>query len=134
MRLKTLIYVSKARAGLTDGDFNSIYQSARHLNALDGVTGVLVFNGCHFLQIIEGAETAIDALLERLLNDPRHSELRICDQRFVEERSFPNWSMEWVRTDQHFPQMCEKIDAILPETTSAAVRNQLLNIAEQIAA
>lgn len=134
MRLKTVIYVSKARADLADSDFNSIYQSARHLNALDGVTGVLVYNGRHFLQIIEGAESAIDELLERLRNDPRHSNIRICDQRFVEARSFPNWSMEWVRTDQHFPEMREKIDAMLPNTTSAAVRSRILNIAERIAA
>jgi hypothetical protein len=97
MDLTSLTYTSLARLDLQTSDLEDIQRSARELNALDGITGLLVFNGTHFLQIIEGAHDAIDDLLERLRRDPRHSGLEVRDERKVKERSFPDWSMELVR-------------------------------------
>lgn len=93
LRLKSLTYTSAARPDLEPGDIRAIHQTARHLNALDGVTGLLIYNGHQFLQIIEGDERAIDELLERLLADPRHSGLTVEVERFVEQREFPDWAM-----------------------------------------
>ena len=55
MHLTSLTYTSLARLDLQTSDLEDIHRSARELNALDGITGLLVFNGTHFLQIIEGA-------------------------------------------------------------------------------
>jgi len=66
LQLKTLTYTSRARLDLSAQDLADIHESARHLNALDGITGLLVFDGTRFLQIIEGSEEAIDDLVERL--------------------------------------------------------------------
>ena len=55
-----------ARLDLSEAELNDIRQTARHLNALDGVTGLLLFDGTRFLQIIGGGEAAIDILVERL--------------------------------------------------------------------
>ena len=54
LKLKTLTYTSRARLDLSSGDLADIHEAARHLNALDGITGLLVFDGVRFLQIIEG--------------------------------------------------------------------------------
>ena len=54
MALTSLTYTSLARLDLQSSDLEEIHRSARELNALDGITGLLVFNGTHFLQIIEG--------------------------------------------------------------------------------
>src|SRR5687767_14001416 len=94
LQLKTLTYTSRARLDLTDEDLGAIHQTARHLNALDGISGLLLFDGSRFLQIIEGAEDAIDNLVERLRMDRRHSAFEVRDERFVERRSSPDWSME----------------------------------------
>src|SRR6187549_11955 len=97
MDITSLTYTSLARLDLQTSDLEDIHRTARELNALDGITGLLVFNGTHFLQIIEGSETAISELVERLRKDPRHTGFEIRDQRKVETRSFPHWSMELVR-------------------------------------
>src|ERR1044071_5170484 len=97
MGLRSLTYTSLASLHLSVGDVEAIHRTARDLNAIDGVTGILVFNGTHFLQIIEGADAAIGDLLERLRRDPRHSGLEVRDDRVIDERSFPDWSMELVR-------------------------------------
>ena len=65
MKLKSLTYTSLARLDLNGDDLHAIHRSALNLNALDGITGLLVFNGTHFLQIVEGAEPAIDDLMGR---------------------------------------------------------------------
>src|SRR5918997_1989566 len=101
MSLKSLTYTSLARLDLEASDIEAIHRTARELNALDGITGLLIFNGTHFLQIIEGADAAIDELIERLRRDPRHGGLEVRDEWRIEQRSFPDWSMELahVRSD-----------------------------------
>lgn len=39
------------------------------------VTGILLFNGTEFFQVLEGEEEVIDALFCHISNDPRHTEI-----------------------------------------------------------
>ena len=64
MDLTSLTYTSLARLDLQTSDLKSS-TVGRELNALDGITGLLIFNGTHFLQIVEGTHEAIDDLIER---------------------------------------------------------------------
>ena len=132
MNLKSLSYTSLARLDLRAEDLNAIHRTARELNSLDGVTGLLVFNGTHFLQIIEGAAPAIDDLLARLRRDPRHSGLEVRDERVVEERSFPDWSMELARVNADYFEAREAIERRIPDTVPAEVRDRLLRMTELI--
>src|SRR5690242_14191370 len=95
MSLKSVTYTSLARLDLQAQDLEAIHRTAREVNALEGITGLLTFNGTHFLQIIEGAPDAIDDLVERLRRDPRHSGLEIRDQQMVDQRSFPTGRWSW---------------------------------------
>ena len=132
MLLKSLTYTSLARLDLTAADLEDIHRTARELNALDAISGLLVFNGTHFLQIIEGAESAIDNLVERLRRDPRHSGLEIRDQRMVEERSFPGWSMELVRVSASYFEARDSIAGRLPPGVAPEVRERLARMTELI--
>lgn len=134
MRLKTLTYTSRARLDLTDGELNDIHQTARHLNALDGVTGLLLFDGARFLQIIEGAEAAIDNLVERLRLDPRHSAFEVRDERYVERRSFCDWSMELVRVSAGYAAARDEVATILPADVAGPVRDLILRMSGEMAA
>lgn len=133
MRLKTLTYTSRARLDLGDTDLSDILQAARHLNALDGVTGLLLFDGSRFLQIIEGAEEAIDNLVERLRRDPRHSALEVRDERFVDQRSFPDWSMELLRVSAGFKAARDETASILPGDVTAPVRDLIFRMSGELA-
>ncbi|HEU0100197.1 MAG TPA: BLUF domain-containing protein [Allosphingosinicella sp.] len=133
MRLKTLTYTSRARLDLGDGDLSAIHQTARHLNALDGVTGLLLFDGSRFLQIVEGSEEAIDNLVGRLRMDPRHSAFEIRDERFVDRRSFPDWSMELLRVSAGYASATQEVETILPEGVAEPVRDLVLRMSGQLA-
>jgi hypothetical protein len=134
LKLKSLTYTSLARLDLSDSDLSDIHQTARHLNALDGVTGLLMFDGVRFLQIIEGAEEAIDNLVERLRRDQRHSAFEVRDERFVDTRTFPDWSMEFVRVSAGYKEARSEIASILPEHTAPAVRDLALKMTEELSA
>jgi hypothetical protein len=132
MDLTSLTYTSLARLDLQTSDLEDIHRSARELNALDGITGLLVFNGTHFLQIIEGAHDAIDDLLERLRRDPRHSGLEVRDERKVKERSFPDWSMELVRVKAGYFEARGTIADRLPDTVPEEIQLRLFRMTELI--
>ncbi len=132
MDLTSLTYTSLARLDLQSSDLEDIHCSARELNALDRITGLLVFNGTHFLQIIEGAHNAIADLLERLRRDPRHTGLEVRDERRIAKRSFPDWSMELVRVNASYFKARDAIADRLPDTVPEAIKLRLFRMTELI--
>jgi hypothetical protein len=132
MALKSLTYTSLARLDLEPSDLEAIHRTAREVNALEGITGVLIFNGTHFLQIIEGAPDAIDDLVERLRRDPRHSGFEVRDERSVEARSFPDWSMDLVRVSSSYFEAKDVLARRLPEATTPDVRERVIRMTEAI--
>ncbi len=134
MHLKSLTYTSRARLDLSDIELGDIHQAARHLNALDGITGLLVFDGIRFLQIIEGADEAIDHLVERLRRDPRHSAFEVRDERIVVDRSFPDWSMELVKVASGYKDALAELGSILPDNMAPSVYQLILRMTDELSA
>jgi hypothetical protein len=132
MSLKSLTYTSRAGLDLTADDLEAIHRTAREVNALEGITGLLIFNGTHFLQVIEGDDRAINDLVERLRRDARHSAFEIRDERQVEARSFPDWSMELVRVSASYFEAKETVAERLPAGTMADVRDRVIKMTESI--
>ena len=132
MPLKSLTYTSLAGLDLEAADLEAIHRTARELNALDGITGLLIFNGTHFLQIIEGAPDAIDDLVERLRRDPRHSSVEIREEHETEHRSFPDWSMELVRVSASYFEAKETVSEKLPSGIAPKVRDRVIKMTEAI--
>lgn len=126
MTLKTLAYTSRARLDLSPQDVLDIHQIALELNALADITGLLAFDGTRFLQIVEGSPEAIDDLVGRLRRDRRHSDFEIRDERAIESRSFPYWSMQLVRVSAGYLKAQSELGAVLPPTVAPPVRALIL--------
>lgn len=126
--LRSLIYVSRADPNLTSDDLDRIHHSAVNLNALDGITGLLAYDGKYFIQYVEGVHDAVADLLDRLGRDPRHSNIDIRSDEPIDERSFPDWSMNLVRITAGRFEARDGLDGHLPATASAAVRARLTGI------
>lgn len=89
-----ILYRSVSRDGAGSAlQMSDILNEARSGNARDGVTGVLTAVDGRFVQIIEGAEAALDRLMTKLLRDPRHTHLTILERRTTARRSFGDWDM-----------------------------------------
>ncbi|MGL4495283.1 MAG: BLUF domain-containing protein, partial [Beijerinckiaceae bacterium] len=66
-------------------------------NARHAITGVLLFNGKHFIQAIEGDDIDIDYLMSLILSDPRHHHVSVLSEETIAAREFSDWSMQLVR-------------------------------------
>lgn len=92
--LRSLTYVSRVSDSMSEAEFTLLGLEAARLNALDGITGLLVFNGDRFCQTIEGAPAAVDDLVARLRRDPRHRDIVVVHEEAPENRRFRSWDMQ----------------------------------------
>lgn len=97
--MRSLIYTSRPTRPLTEEDLVALGHTARTLNSLDGITGLLLCTPTHFHQLLEGSAEAIDALLVRLRADDRHADLTIIHDRTIDMRSTSGWDMKIVKYD-----------------------------------
>lgn len=95
--LRSLTYVSQATVPLSDEEFRQLGSESGRLNTVDGVTGLLVYNGDRFCQTIEGRPDVIGSLLDRLRRDGRHFNMRVTEDGPVPERRFRSWDMQLLR-------------------------------------
>ena len=118
----SLIYVSTATADLTPEDLAALGEAAAAANAARGITGMLAFNGEHFMQLLEGQDAAVDALLARIAADPRHRDLVVIRRDVRPAREVPYWSMRAFLTPLSGAGSATEFAARLPETFAADTR------------
>ena len=96
-----LVYVSQARAGLSDDDIAAILATSHEHNPSRAITGMLLFaenrdgRRGSFMQLLEGPAEAVEALRRRIFDDPRHHTKIVVERGSAEDRSFPDWSMAY---------------------------------------
>jgi hypothetical protein len=88
-----IIYISTARAGITEMDVEAILASSRVNNRRDGITGLLISDGTRFLQVLEGEKTDVEKTYHRIRIDPRHRAAVILSDKTIEDRQFGTWDM-----------------------------------------
>jgi hypothetical protein len=81
MNIVRLTYFSRNRLGhpgrsLEDRIEDILIESVAN-NRRDDVTGALVHDHTWFAQVLEGNEDTVSATFERILRDPRHSQVRL---------------------------------------------------------
>jgi hypothetical protein len=68
--------IDEAAASLHDGIEDILIVSVAN-NRRDDVTGALIHDDNWFAQVLEGDEAVVSATFERILRDPRHSDVRL---------------------------------------------------------
>lgn len=99
--LSTLIYRSRMSESLQESDLPGLLRAARGRNEERGVTGILLFDGAYFLQMLEGPEEAVQALFARISRDPRHGQVVLLLEDHAPRRRFPKWGMRLVDVRAH---------------------------------
>lgn len=132
MQFKCVTYTSLAALDLGDEQLQAIQEAAQALNGIDGISGILIFNGIHFLQWIEGPPAAIDELVERLRRDERHSGFEIRDERMVDRRFFGDWSMRLIRVPTTFMLARDDVALRLPPDLPEHIQARIMAMVEQI--
>ena len=94
MALSQLVYVSRMIKGVDEEMIRQIIVASGPRNASRDISGILLWFGRNFLQLLEGEEAVITALYERIACDPRHEAVERLLLKPIARRMFPEWGME----------------------------------------
>jgi Sensors of blue-light using FAD len=88
-----LLYISTSRGVQSCDVIEAMVTKAQQRNRVNGLTGLLLYDGRRFLQYLEGEESEVWKTYSRIKSDPRHFGLVILRERHGEVRQFDNWDM-----------------------------------------
>jgi hypothetical protein len=95
----SLIYVSTSINLLSDEELLDILKVSRdHNKALD-ITGLLLYKGGNFMQVLEGPDEVVNSLYEKIKLDPRHKDVTVISSEQISARQFPAWEMAFQNLD-----------------------------------
>ena len=94
-----LIYTSRAAIRMTRRQVQDLAVRARDKNRRLDVTGILLFGGGRFLQILEGDEPTISGLYDQIRADPRHTDCTLLTLGPASTRLFSGWRMALINLD-----------------------------------
>ncbi len=80
-------------------ELGELFSAARSNNKKQHITGALLLSDEWFVQILEGDESAVRALYDRIEADPRHDSVSLLETGMVDDRVFSRWAMAKVATD-----------------------------------
>ncbi|MCA8988664.1 MAG: BLUF domain-containing protein [Planctomycetaceae bacterium] len=88
-----VIYASAATRPFTREELFELLEDSRLKNSQHGLSGMLLYHGGAFLQVIEGEEADVEQLYEKIKRDERHENVRLIARFPIEERCFGDWKM-----------------------------------------
>lgn len=94
-----LVYVSEAARRFTLEEVEAIRNRSAELNAMVGITGVLLYGKGHFMQLLEGELHHLNRTYSRILVDPRHTRIQQLMFHPVRVRCFDDWAMRLINLD-----------------------------------
>jgi hypothetical protein len=89
----SLVYTSSASQPFRETALVQLLTECRRNNAAVDVTGMLLYRGGRFIQVLEGVADTVRELAERIRRDPRHHDMRVLLEERVSQRRFPDWTM-----------------------------------------
>lgn len=88
-----VMYVSTGVRHFSNAELLEILDVARSKNSHRNITGMLLYKGGRFMQVLEGPEEEVKALVEKIKSDPRHNDFKVIHESREHEREFEQWSM-----------------------------------------
>ncbi len=109
MILTRLIYCSTAAPNLDYRDLKDILLKSEKNNTPLGITGMLCFGNCKFLQVLEGNRKYVSETYNRIAQDQRHFNTEIIDLSEIDKRSFAEWSMKVLDLGSYAPDKIKQV-------------------------
>lgn len=99
MSLIHIIYASAAAPDFREHEIPDLLQKARSANAERDVTGMLLYIGGSFFQLLEGEAAVVDPLYAKIGRDVRHTRVTQIIREPILERDFTGWTMGFSTVD-----------------------------------
>lgn len=114
--LTTIIYRSHISDDFPVRTLPEMVDNASKINSTHDVTGILLFNGTHFFQLLEGPEAGIQAVYQRICADRRHHNVVELMRDYAPSRRFGNAGMSLFDLREH--DRSSLLQAVLDKGTS----------------
>ena len=98
--LISLVYVSTAAYLLSNEELLDILHVSLRNNEGGPVTGLLLYKGGNFMQVLEGPREAVMDIYGKILNDKRHKDITLISNEPIKERQFSEWRMAFLNLDK----------------------------------
>ena len=129
MSLYQIMYISSATGDVSFTQCATIAQTAAQKNSSEDVTGLLLYNGKRFLQVLEGPRDSVERIYERIGRDSRHHALVMLRQQEIDDREFGTWGMAYDDTAHPSSSLKSKVAALL-EKAGPSTRAHFIGTAE----
>ncbi|MDE0545368.1 BLUF domain-containing protein [Microbacterium sp. C7(2022)] len=131
--LISLVYISTATEGrMSDAALRGILITSRENNSRDDITGMLLYRGGQFVQILEGRADRVHALLEKIRADARHTDLTVLLDEPIDERQFAEWSMGYQPIFTPREELPEGFRDTFADLEAAAERTHIMRAVREI--
>lgn len=122
------VYISTAQ-GLSREEIDAILDTCARNNVEQGITGLLLYNGRNFLQLLEGEKGDLDRLMSTIEVDPRHAGVSVLHKGEVETRVCPDWAMKRIAIAEAIEVRQQGLEEELPSAIDPGIRELVLNFA-----
>jgi len=107
---KSLIYVSKAEDNVEYDEILDILTHSWKYNHNSYISGMLLYDNRHFMQIIQGPIMTIDKLYARIENDNRHTDIKLIGEELLNERDCSGWGIGFYDKQEAADMFYESFD------------------------
>ena len=108
MKCHQILYESVATSLMKLEDVISLLKKCNQQNYENGLSGLLVFHNHRFMQLLEGRKSSIDFIMQKIGNDPRHSNLEILHESESTERTMGAWTMAFTMDSNNLEALSDQ--------------------------
>ena len=116
----SIIYASSAVRLLDRKELVDLLEYSREKNVKYDITGMLLYRGGNFIQVIEGEDEEVLQLYNNIKADPRHKDVTLLSKDPIAKRQFPDWRMGFRNIDQMSAKELEGFSSFLENDFSPA--------------
>jgi hypothetical protein len=95
-----ILYISAATRWLDNSELENILALSRINNAVNYISGILLYGNNNFIQLLEGERENVLFTYEKIKVDPRHADVTIIASGDLSYRCFPDWQMGYRSVSQ----------------------------------
>jgi len=91
--LMSVIYASRSTEDFHEHEIPDLLKQARLSNARHELTGMLLYIGGSFLQVLEGHPKMVETVFDTIVRDKRHTQATLIAKETIPERAYEGWTL-----------------------------------------
>ena len=99
----SLVYSSTTDHDWSTHELVALLEWSRGWNVDHGVSGLLLYRDCAFMQFLEGDEPTVRNLFANISRDPRHQDVDLMWAHESDNRRFAEWTMAFRELGEEHP-------------------------------